>query len=128
MSQDAGLCPLCGGEKVAGATTFAVDLGFGVVSWCGACQRMCAPYAARNGWKTAWRRNRRPSWTAVLAAFVPGRLTSRQSSSIIVTTDRQESPRRVLRMVVHVPEILRLSTNTLTWGVGEEPEAKTIGF
>ena len=31
MSQNTGLCPLCGGEKAAGATTFAVDLGFGVV-------------------------------------------------------------------------------------------------
>lgn len=24
-------CPICGGEKKAGTTTFAVDLGFGVV-------------------------------------------------------------------------------------------------
>jgi len=31
MSDLHGLCPLCGGEKEAGATTFAVDLGSGVV-------------------------------------------------------------------------------------------------
>lgn len=27
----AGKCPLCGGDKAAGKTTFTVDLGFGVV-------------------------------------------------------------------------------------------------
>lgn len=31
MSENSGLCPLCGGEKRAGTTTFAVDLKFGVV-------------------------------------------------------------------------------------------------
>jgi YgiT-type zinc finger domain-containing protein len=31
MSQDVGQCPLCGGEKEPGTTTFTVDLGFGVV-------------------------------------------------------------------------------------------------
>lgn len=31
MSENFGRCPLCGGEKQPGVTTFAVDLGFGVV-------------------------------------------------------------------------------------------------
>ncbi len=31
MTQDYGRCPLCGGEKMAGKTTFTVDLKFGVV-------------------------------------------------------------------------------------------------
>lgn len=31
MSENFGRCPLCGGEKQSGATTFAVDLKFGVV-------------------------------------------------------------------------------------------------
>ncbi len=31
MSQHSGRCPLCGGEKQPGTTTFAVDLEFGVV-------------------------------------------------------------------------------------------------
>jgi len=31
MSDNAGHCPLCGGEKQLGTTTFAVDLKFGVV-------------------------------------------------------------------------------------------------
>lgn len=31
MSKNGGLCPLCGGEKRPGTTTFAVDLKFGVV-------------------------------------------------------------------------------------------------
>ena len=31
MSQRFGRCPLCGGEKQPGTTTFAVDLQFGVV-------------------------------------------------------------------------------------------------
>ena len=31
MSEDIGRCPLCGGEKQPGTTTFAVDLKFGVV-------------------------------------------------------------------------------------------------
>lgn len=31
MSKNFGRCPLCGGEKQPGATTFAVDLKFGVV-------------------------------------------------------------------------------------------------
>jgi YgiT-type zinc finger domain-containing protein len=31
MSENAGRCPLCGGEKQPGTTTFAVDLKFGVV-------------------------------------------------------------------------------------------------
>jgi YgiT-type zinc finger domain-containing protein len=31
MRNDLGRCPLCGGEKHAGTTTFAVDLKFGVV-------------------------------------------------------------------------------------------------
>ena len=26
-----GLCPICGGKKTAGRTTYSVDLGFGVV-------------------------------------------------------------------------------------------------
>ncbi|MFO7775482.1 MAG: DUF1573 domain-containing protein [Candidatus Hydrogenedentota bacterium] len=60
------------------------------------------------------------------AVFVAGELTGRQASRIIVRTDYQNSPTHVLRMVVHVPEILRLSTNTLTWGVAGEAEAKTI--
>jgi len=31
MSEALGRCPLCGGEKRPGKTTFAVDLKFGVV-------------------------------------------------------------------------------------------------
>ena len=31
MSKTHGRCPLCGGDKRPGTTTFAVDLGFGVV-------------------------------------------------------------------------------------------------
>ncbi len=31
MSENLGRCPLCGGEKQPGTTTFAVDLKFGVV-------------------------------------------------------------------------------------------------
>lgn len=31
MNQTHGQCPLCGGEKEPGTTTFAVDLNFGVV-------------------------------------------------------------------------------------------------
>jgi YgiT-type zinc finger domain-containing protein len=31
MSENVGCCPLCGGEKRSGTTTFAVDLKFGVV-------------------------------------------------------------------------------------------------
>lgn len=31
MSEHLGQCPLCGGEKETGTTTFTVDLGFGVV-------------------------------------------------------------------------------------------------
>lgn len=31
MSEGKGRCPLCGGDKEAGTTTFAVDLSFGVV-------------------------------------------------------------------------------------------------
>ncbi|MHB8455996.1 MAG: type II toxin-antitoxin system MqsA family antitoxin [Acidiferrobacterales bacterium] len=31
MSEDFGRCPLCGGEKQPGTTTFTVDLKFGVV-------------------------------------------------------------------------------------------------
>lgn len=31
MSDKYGRCPLCGGEKQRGTTTFAVDLKFGVV-------------------------------------------------------------------------------------------------
>ncbi len=31
MSNQDGRCPLCGGEKRQGTTTFAVDLKFGVV-------------------------------------------------------------------------------------------------
>jgi YgiT-type zinc finger domain-containing protein len=31
MSENVGRCPLCGGEKQPGTTTFAVDLNFGVV-------------------------------------------------------------------------------------------------
>jgi YgiT-type zinc finger domain-containing protein len=31
MTTTTGACPLCGGEKEAGTTTFTVDLGFGVV-------------------------------------------------------------------------------------------------
>ena len=31
MSDNFGRCPLCGGEKQPGTTTFAVDLKFGVV-------------------------------------------------------------------------------------------------
>ena len=30
MSENLGRCPLCGGDKQPGATTFAVDLKFGV--------------------------------------------------------------------------------------------------
>ena len=29
--QQGGLCPLCGGSKAPGTTTYSVDLGFGVV-------------------------------------------------------------------------------------------------
>ena len=31
MAEYLGRCPLCGGEKQPGSTTFAVDLAFGVV-------------------------------------------------------------------------------------------------
>ncbi|NOY52486.1 MAG: type II toxin-antitoxin system MqsA family antitoxin [Deltaproteobacteria bacterium] len=31
MNQSPGKCPLCGGHKKAGKTTFTVDMGFGVV-------------------------------------------------------------------------------------------------
>ena len=31
MSENLGRCPLCGGEKQPGTTTFAADLKFGVV-------------------------------------------------------------------------------------------------
>lgn len=31
MSKHSGRCPLCGGKKEPGTTTFAVDLKFGVV-------------------------------------------------------------------------------------------------
>lgn len=31
MTQKIGMCPLCGGEKKSGTTTFTVDLKFGVV-------------------------------------------------------------------------------------------------
>jgi YgiT-type zinc finger domain-containing protein len=31
MTDGPGSCPLCGAEKRSGVTTFAVDLGFGVV-------------------------------------------------------------------------------------------------
>ena len=31
MSENSGHCPLCGGEKQPGTTTFTVDLKFGVV-------------------------------------------------------------------------------------------------
>jgi YgiT-type zinc finger domain-containing protein len=31
MTQHSGRCPLCEGEKAPGVTTFAVDLGHGVV-------------------------------------------------------------------------------------------------
>ena len=31
MKRDLGRCPLCGGEKQKGETTFAVDLEFGVL-------------------------------------------------------------------------------------------------
>lgn len=31
MSEKPGACPLCGGDKEPGATTFTVDLKFGVV-------------------------------------------------------------------------------------------------
>ena len=31
MSENPGRCPLCGGEKVPGTTTFVVDIKFGVV-------------------------------------------------------------------------------------------------
>jgi YgiT-type zinc finger domain-containing protein len=31
MSENVGCCPLCGGEKRPGTTTFTVDLKFGVV-------------------------------------------------------------------------------------------------
>jgi YgiT-type zinc finger domain-containing protein len=31
MSENVGRCPLCGGEKEPGTTTFAADLTFGVV-------------------------------------------------------------------------------------------------
>lgn len=32
MNENLGHCPLCGGEKQLGTTTFAVDLKFGVVA------------------------------------------------------------------------------------------------
>jgi YgiT-type zinc finger domain-containing protein len=31
MSEHVGRCPLCGGEKQLGTTTFAIDLTFGVM-------------------------------------------------------------------------------------------------
>ncbi len=31
MSENTGVCPLCGGGMEAGRTTFTADLGFGVV-------------------------------------------------------------------------------------------------
>ncbi|QSV44553.1 type II toxin-antitoxin system MqsA family antitoxin [Geobacter benzoatilyticus] len=31
MSENTGVCPLCGGDMETGKTTFTADLGFGVV-------------------------------------------------------------------------------------------------
>ena len=60
------------------------------------------------------------------AVFAAGQLTGRQPSSIIVRTDEENAPAHILRMIVHVPEILRLSTNTLSWSLGGEDQAKSI--
>ena len=42
MTGNPGDCPLCGGGKQPGATTFAVDLGFGVVVVRGVPALVCA--------------------------------------------------------------------------------------
>ena len=42
MTDESGGCPLCGGEKQPGFTTFAVDLGFGVVVVRGVPALVCA--------------------------------------------------------------------------------------
>ena len=60
------------------------------------------------------------------AVFEAGQLTGRQPSSMIVRTDDGASPAHILRMIVHVPEILRLSTNTLSWSLASEGQAKSI--
>ncbi|MBN1866657.1 type II toxin-antitoxin system MqsA family antitoxin [Candidatus Sumerlaeota bacterium] len=42
MNANPGHCPLCGGEKQSGTTTFAVDLTFGVVVVRGVPALVCA--------------------------------------------------------------------------------------
>lgn len=42
MTENPGACPLCGGEKQPGATTFAVDLEFGVMVVRGVPALCCA--------------------------------------------------------------------------------------
>lgn len=37
-------CPICGGRRVPGATTFAVDLGFSVVVVRNVPAQVCAQY------------------------------------------------------------------------------------
>ncbi|MBI2422565.1 MAG: type II toxin-antitoxin system MqsA family antitoxin [Candidatus Hydrogenedentes bacterium] len=42
MTDSPGKCPLCGGVKVDGTTTFAVDLKTGVVVVCGVPAHVCS--------------------------------------------------------------------------------------
>lgn len=42
MNQDAAPCPLCGGKKEAGTTTFTVDLAFGIVVVRGVPALLCS--------------------------------------------------------------------------------------
>ena len=46
ISNSSNLCPLCGGTKRAGQTTFTVDLGFGVVVVRNVAATVCAQCGA----------------------------------------------------------------------------------
>lgn len=46
MTKHKDICPLCGGAKKAGTTTFAVDLGFGVVVVRNIPAKICAQCGA----------------------------------------------------------------------------------
>ncbi len=45
-TQNNGLCPLCGGKKHKGKTTFTVDMGFGVVVVRGVPAMVCTQCGA----------------------------------------------------------------------------------
>jgi hypothetical protein len=56
MSDNIGHCPLCGGEKQLGTTTFAVDLKFGGVM-VREVLRSSVRSAAMRGSTTRWRQS-----------------------------------------------------------------------